>query len=144
MVCLGNICRSPLAHGIMQDVVEKRGLNWSVDSAGTGDWHVGQCPDRRSIAVAKQYGLDISKQKAQHFTNSFFDKYDRIFVMDHQNYKDVIRLANNEEQKQKVSLFLVDDIVPDPYYDNAMFEPVYLMVEKRCNELVDILLKENK
>ena len=136
MVCLGNICRSPLAHGILQHIADNKNLDWEVDSAGTGDWHVGQCPDRRSIAVAKKYGVDISSQKAQHFTDRLFDKYDHILVMDRQNYKDVIRLAQSEEQKTKVSLFLDDDIVPDPYYDDAMFEPVYAMVEKRCQDLI--------
>lgn len=139
MVCLGNICRSPLAHGILHHIAASKNLAWEIDSAGTGDWHVGQCPDRRSIAVAKRYGVDISQQRAQHFTAVLFDKYDRIFVMDRQNYKDVIRLAKNEEQRAKVSLFLDDDIVPDPYYDDAMFEPVYEMVEKRCQELVQQL-----
>jgi protein-tyrosine phosphatase len=141
MVCLGNICRSPLAHGILQNIADSKKLGWEIDSAGTGDWHVGQCPDQRSIAVAKKYGVDISTQKAQHFTDKLFDKYDHILVMDKQNYKDVIQLARNEEQKAKVSLFLDDDIVPDPYYDDAMFEPVYAMVEKRCQ---DIILKLSK
>lgn len=136
MVCLGNICRSPLAHGIMQHVVEANGLAWEVDSAGTGDWHVGHAPDKRSIAVAKQHGIDISSQRAQHFTVELFDRYDHILVMDNQNYKDVIRLAETEEQKEKVRLFVPNDMVPDPYYDDAMFEPVFDMVEKRCNELL--------
>lgn len=139
MVCLGNICRSPLAHGIMQHVVKEDGLSWEVDSAGTGDWHVGKAPDRRSIAVAKQHGIDISNQRAQHFTTSLFDAYDRIFVMDHQNYKDVINLANTEDQKNKVSLFVPNDIVPDPYYDDAMFKPVFDMVNERCHQLLNEL-----
>lgn len=141
MVCLGNICRSPLAHGILQHIADSKNLGWEIDSAGTGDWHVGQCPDRRSIAVAKKYGVDISTQKAQHFTEKLFDKYNHILVMDRQNYKDVIRLAKNEGQKAKVSLFLEDDIVPDPYYDDALFEPVYMMVEKRCQDLISKLSK---
>lgn len=141
MVCLGNICRSPLAHGIMQNVVDKDGLGWEVDSAGTGDWHVGQAPDRRSTAVAKLNGVDISGQKAQHFTWELFANYDKIFVMDHQNYKDVIGLAKDEKEIAKVSLFLADDIVPDPYYDDTMFKPVFEMVEQRCQELLIELKK---
>ena len=141
MVCLGNICRSPLAHGILQHIADENKLGWEVDSAGTGDWHVGQSPDRRSIAVAKKYGVDISQQRAQHFTSQLFDKYDHIFVMDRQNYKDVIRQASEDSQRAKVSLFLEDDIVPDPYYDDTMFDPVYTMVEKRCIELVKKLSK---
>lgn len=141
MVCLGNICRSPLAHGILQHIADANNLDWEIDSAGTGDWHVGQSPDRRSIAVAKKYGVDISGQKAQHFTEKLFDKYDQIFVMDRQNYKDVIRLAQTDAHKAKVSLFLDDEIVPDPYYDDAMFEPVYAMVEERCHTILENLSK---
>lgn len=137
MVCLGNICRSPLAHGVLQHLANEKNLNWEIDSAGTGDWHVGQAPDRRSIAVAKKYGVDISKQKAQHFTAHLFEEYDYILVMDRQNLKDVISLASSSEQKAKVRLFLSDDIVPDPYYDSNMFEPVYKMVYDRCLELIE-------
>lgn len=136
MVCLGNICRSPLAHGVMEHLVQANKLDWSIDSAGTGDWHVGQAPDRRSIAIARKYGVDISNQRAQHFTADLFDRYDLILVMDEQNYKDVIQLANDPSQGNKVRLFLEDDIVPDPYFDDALFDSVYKMVEKRCQELL--------
>ncbi|MFD2553850.1 low molecular weight protein-tyrosine-phosphatase [Sphingobacterium tabacisoli] len=139
MVCLGNICRSPLAHGVLQHMVLDEGLGWTVDSAGTGDWHVGHAPDHRSIAVAKRNGVDISGQRAQHFTKVLFDDYDLILVMDKQNYKDVIGLAKNTEQKDKVRLFLKDDVVPDPYFDDTLFDPVYKMVEKRCKELLQEL-----
>ncbi|WP_313516068.1 low molecular weight protein-tyrosine-phosphatase [Sphingobacterium sp.] len=136
MVCLGNICRSPLAHGIMEHMVAESGLSWEIDSAGTGDWHVGQAPDRRSIEVAKERGIDISSQRAQHFNPSFFSKYDRILVMDKQNYADVVGMAISEEDRAKVSLFLIDDIVPDPYYDSNMFVPVFELIESRCKELI--------
>lgn len=139
MVCLGNICRSPLAHGILKHIAAERGLNWVIESAGTGDWHVGQAPDRRSVAIAKKYGVDLSTQRAQHFTDTLFDKYDKIFVMDRQNEKDVLRLAKSDFDRAKVSLFLEDDIVPDPYYDDELFEPVYQMVRQRCEELVEEL-----
>lgn len=139
MVCLGNICRSPLAHGIMQHLVLTNSLDWTIDSAGTGDWHAGLPPDRRSIAIAKKYGVDISNQRAQHFTADFFDRYDLILVMDNQNYKDVLRLADTGMQMSKIQLFLDEDIVPDPYFDDAMFEPVYKMIEKRCQELISLL-----
>lgn len=141
MVCLGNICRSPLAHGLMQDVVDKKGLDWEVDSAGTGDWHVGQAPDKRSVSIAHQYGIDISSQRAQHFTYELFDLYDYIFVMDNQNQKDVLKLAKTEDQKNKVALFLPNDIVPDPYYDDTMFQPVFEMVKVRCDQLINELIK---
>ena len=139
MVCLGNICRSPLAHGIMAHMVREAGLNWEIDSAGTGDWHVGHAPDHRSIAVAKTNGIDISEQRAQFFVPDLFEKYDRIFVMDRNNYKDVLALSTSEEHSGKVSLFLDDDIVPDPYYDSDQFEPVFRMIEARCKILIDEL-----
>lgn len=136
MVCLGNICRSPLAHGIMEHMAKDAGLDWEIDSAGTGDWHVGQAPDKRSIAIAKTNGIDISSQRAQHFVLDLFDRYDRILVMDRNNYQDVLALTKDEAHKAKVSLFLDDDIVPDPYYDNALFEPVFRMIQERCKLLI--------
>ncbi|PRD53931.1 low molecular weight protein-tyrosine-phosphatase [Sphingobacterium gobiense] len=141
MVCLGNICRSPLAHGIMQHLVEQEGLDWEIDSAGTGDWHVGQQPDRRSIAVATKYGVDITKQRAQCFQPDFFERYDYIYVMDNNNFRDVMALARSEEDIAKVRMFLSQDIVPDPYLDEGQFEPVYQMIEKRCHELIRELRK---
>ncbi|MDO8993087.1 MAG: low molecular weight protein-tyrosine-phosphatase, partial [Daejeonella sp.] len=85
MVCLGNICRSPLAHGILEHLVRQKGLNWEIDSAGTGGWHVGQQPDSRSIAIAKKYGLDISGQSCRKFDTSDFERFDQILVMDYNN-----------------------------------------------------------
>lgn len=143
MVCLGNICRSPLAHGIMQHLAEESGLGWTVDSAGTGNWHVGDPPDRRAVAVAKQYGVDISRQRAQHFNAAMFDQYDHILVMDRSNYRNVLRLATTDEHRAKVRLFLGDDEVPDPYYDDAMFEPVYDMIKARCRALLSALNTNN-
>lgn len=137
MVCLGNICRSPLAHGILQHLADKANLGWEVHSAGTGNWHVGSPPDRRSVLAARSLGYDISTQRARHFSSTFFDEYDHILVMDKNNLKDVLALAETDEQKQKVRLFLVDEgEVRDPYYDNDLFEPVSLEVEQRCKELV--------
>lgn len=136
MVCLGNICRSPLAHGVLDHLAKKEGLDWTIESAGTGDWHIGQSPDQRSVAVAKKYEVDISQQKAGHFDSSLFAIYDHILVMDHQNYKDVLKQASTEDEKAKVALFLVDDVVPDPYFDERLFEPVYKMIESRCQELI--------
>lgn len=141
MVCLGNICRSPLAHGVLQHLVEKEGLGWEIDSAGTGDWHVGQQPDKRAIAVAKKYGVDITSQRAQCFSPDFFDIYDRIYVMDDNNFSDVLALIREEKDKAKVSMFLSEGIVPDPYFDESQFEPVYDMIKKRCEELIRELRK---
>lgn len=138
MVCLGNICRSPLAEGIMRQLVKNEGLDWQIASAGTGNWHVGQAPDKRSVAMAKNYGYDISTQRARHFIASSFEQFDRILVMDKNNYRDVLALAENLEQKQKVSLFLTDEAeVRDPYYDNDLFEPVLLEIEARCRQLIN-------
>ena len=127
MVCLGNICRSPLAEGILQTKV---GDNHLVDSAGTGDWHVGEQPDRRSVSVAKKYGVDISDQRAMHFNPVFFEEFDLIFAMDEQNLIDLQKLARNEEEQSKIKLILEGNgqtkNVPDPYYDGEdAFEHVY-------------------
>jgi protein-tyrosine phosphatase len=137
MVCLGNICRSPLAHGVLEHLAKERGLNWEIDSAGTGNWHLGEQPDRRSIAIARNYGVDISGQCCRQFDVSDFDKYDHIFVMDYSNLNDVKALARNDQDHAKVSLLLKNDIVPDPYYDDTQFDPVYKMVEKRCREIIE-------
>lgn len=136
MVCLGNICRSPLAHGILEHMVKAEGLDWEIDSAGTGDWHVGQAPDKRSVQIAKDNGVDISMQRAQFFTPALFDAFDHILVMDHQNYKDVIAQAQQEADKDKVTLFLPNDMVPDPYYDSNMFKPVFELIKQRCEQLI--------
>ncbi len=137
MVCLGNICRSPLAHGIMEHMVQQKGLNWEIDSAGTGNWHIGQQPDRRSIAVARKYGIDISTQRCRQFNPSDFENFDQILVMDYNNLNDVKSLARNEEQHNKISLFLRDNIVPDPYHNDDQFDLVFQMIEKRCKELLE-------
>lgn len=141
MVCLGNICRSPLAHGVLEHLVKERDLDWEVDSAGTGNWHVGQKPDPRSIAVAEKYGIDISTQRCRQFSVHDFDYYDSILVMDKQNLSDILSLAKNDEQKEKVRLFLTDDIVPDPYFDDALFEPVYYTIKKGCHAFIEETLQ---
>ncbi len=136
MVCLGNICRSPLAHGILEHLAKEQGLDWEIESAGTGNWHIGEGPDRRSTRTAREHGIDISGQICRLFRISDFDYYDHIFVMDKSNLADVLAMARNDEDHKKVKLLLGDKIVPDPYYDDAQFEPVFLMVEKRCQEIL--------
>ncbi len=101
MVCLGNICRSPLAEGIMQHLAEQNGLAWQIDSAGTGNWHVGEGPDRRSTSTAGNHGIDISKQVCKQFRRSDFDEFDLILVMDKNNYSDVLAMAPDERGAQK-------------------------------------------
>lgn len=137
MVCLGNICRSPLAEGIMRHLAEEQNLNWEIASAGTGDWHVNQPADKRSITVARNFGYDISKQRARHFNKAMFDDFDHILVMDQNNLKDVLKLASNDAQRSKVKLFLPDGSeVTDPYFDDRLFEPVFLEIEERCRQLI--------
>jgi len=136
MVCLGNICRSPLAEGIMRHLAEKQNLNWEIASAGTGNWHIGQAPDHRSISAARALGYDISKQRAQQFNPSMFDYYDLILVMDRNNLADVKSLAVTDEDRKKVKLFLDNGEVTDPYWDNTLFSPVCKQVEERCMEII--------
>lgn len=136
MVCLGNICRSPLAHGIMQSLITAAKLDWTVDSAGTGGWHIGEAPDRRAIAVARRYGVDISSQRAQQFQPHHLDEYDHILVMDRSNLSHVLAMADTAEQRSRVQLFLEDDEVPDPYFGDHLFEPVYQLVAARCEALL--------
>lgn len=136
MVCLGNICRSPLAEGIMRHLVNQQNLNWKIASAGTGNWHIGKAPDNRSIAAAKNLGYDISSQRAQQFNHDMFANFDVILVMDRNNLKDIQSLAKTNEERKKVKLFLDNDEVTDPYWDNALFNPVCLQVEERCKEII--------
>lgn len=142
MVCLGNICRSPLAEGILKSKVDPAEIK--VESAGTGDYHIGQIPDERSISIARKNNLDITDQKGRQFTASDFDAYDHIYVMDMANYSDVTALARNENDKKKVSLIL-DEIfpgenvdVPDPYYGGTEgFANVYKMLDEACDKIAE-------
>ncbi|TWR29705.1 low molecular weight phosphotyrosine protein phosphatase [Mucilaginibacter pallidiroseus] len=136
MVCLGNICRSPLAEGIMQHLADEAGLNWQVDSAGTGKWHIGQSPDMRSIKAARDQGVDISKQVCRLFTVADFDEFDLILVMDKSNLGNVRDMARNDADRKKVKLLLGNDIVPDPYYDDELFAPVFKLIEAGCKEII--------
>lgn len=146
MVCLGNICRSPLAEGILASKLPEG--KFRVDSAGTGNYHVGKQPDARSINIAKKNGLDISTQCARQFSVDDYAIYDYIFVMDHSNLRDVLRLAPNENAKQKVSLVLEDLFpgenvdVPDPYFglENG-FTTVYEMLDEVCDLIAARLQK---
>lgn len=141
MVCLGNICRSPLAHGVLQHLAEREGLGWTIDSAGIGNWHIGDPPDHRAIAVAKRYGIDISGQRAQQLHSGHLDEYDHILAMDRENLQSILSQAKTIEQRARVQLFLGDGEVPDPYFDNRLFDHVYQLVEKRCKELIEIWRK---
>ncbi len=137
MVCLGNICRSPLAEGILRSKLPSNGF--AVDSAGTAAYHIGSAPDQRSVAVAKKYGLDISNLRGRQFEVEDFDRFDLIYVMDSSNFKNVVKLARNDNDISKVKLILnevhpkKDFEVPDPYYGGDQgFENVYNMLDEAC------------
>jgi protein-tyrosine phosphatase len=145
MVCLGNICRSPLAEGLLASKLPKE--TFVVDSAGTGHWHVGKHPDQRSIDIARKNGIDISQQKGKLFSTADFDAFDYIYVMDSTNYDDVIGMAKNDEQRSKVKMILnelfpgenVD--VPDPYFGLSNgFDNVYGMLNETCNGIAKKLI----
>lgn len=147
LVCLGNICRSPLAEGILASKLPKD--KFIIDSAGTGDYHIGKQPDVRSIAVAKKNGIDITKQKARQFSEKDFEDFDYIFAMDNSNQSDILELAKTTEEKAKVNLILnelfpaenVD--VPDPYFgvENG-FANVYELLNEVCDVIADKLQRQ--
>lgn len=145
MVCLGNICRSPLAEGILENKIKEKKLNWTVDSAGTGSWHVGEKPDYRSIKTAKKFGITIENQRARVLRKADLDEFDWIFAMDSQNQRDILALCQTQEQRNKVQLLLsfsnpsLGLNVPDPYYDDQAFEPVYYLLNNACNHLIQKL-----
>lgn len=147
MVCLGNICRSPLAEGILKSKLPNDN-SFFVDSTGTGDYHIGKNPDSRSVAVAKKYGLDISNLKGRQFTISDFDVFDIIYAMDESNYRNIISLARNNQDKEKVK-FILNEIypdqnynVPDPYYGgHDGFENVYKMLDEACTLIAKSLIE---
>lgn len=141
MVCLGNICRSPLAEGILASKLDSD--LYQVNSAGTSNYHIGEKPDKRSILTAKNHGIDISNQKAAQFTVTDFDVYDIIYAMDNSNYQNIVKLSRNSDDSKKVKLILNElhpnenlD-VPDPYYGGDQgFENVFEMLDKACNQLI--------
>lgn len=138
MVCLGNICRSPLAEGVLKNKLNSS--NFYIDSAGTGGYHLGSPPDKRSIAIAHKYEIDISQQRCRKFTIEDFEAFDLIYAMDHSNYRNIIALAKTSEQIAKVKLLLSETTlevqeVPDPYYDDNGFEYVFKLIDTACNNI---------
>jgi protein-tyrosine phosphatase len=147
MVCLGNICRSPLAEGLLASKLPQD--KFFVDSAGTGDWHVGHLPDERSIAVARKNGLDISYQRGRQFKLSDFEDFDHIYVMDSSNLRNVIALAQTDEQRKKVKLILEEVFpgenvdVPDPYFGlQNGFDSVYAMLDEASENIAQKLISK--
>jgi len=146
MVCLGNICRSPLAEGIFRHKSSQLNVNILVDSAGTGGWHAGQAPDPRSIEKASEYGIDISKQKARKFSQEDFSNFDIIYAMDGSNFSDIIAMAKSQEEMDKVKIILNERYpsenkpVPDPYYGGEEgFENVYHLLNDACDKILEKL-----
>lgn len=125
-----------MAEVIMQHLADEQGLDWQIGSAGTGGWHVGEGPDRRSVRTARRHGIDISKQICRQFRRSDFKEFDHIYVMDKYNLVDVMTMAPNEEAARKVKLLLGNEEVPDPYYDDSQFEPVFELIEGGCKDII--------
>ena len=142
MVCLGNICRSPLAEGIMSRLIQEQGLDWQVDSAGTGSWHVGEPPDRRALQTAGSHGIDISHQRARQFQGEDIRTFDLILTMDTHVHQDVMLQTVDAGEQSKIDLVLnylwpgENQSVPDPYYDDDGFEEVFGMLERACMEVI--------
>lgn len=148
MVCLGNICRSPLAEGILKSKLPPN--SFTVDSAGTSNYHIGEYPDIRSINVARHHDIDISSQKGRQFTTKDFKEFDLIYAMDSSNFKNIVKLAKTDEDITKVKLIL-DEIpnyklkdVPDPYYGGENgFVDVFHMLDTACDRIAQNLTTES-
>ena len=144
MVCLGNICRSPLAEGIMRSRSRLLGLDVTVDSAGTSAWHSGETPDQRSVDVAFANGIDIREQRSRQVTSSDFDVYDVIVAMDKANERDLRRRCEYESQRSKIIRLLdyndITDLgeVPDPYYYGG-FDFVFELIDQACQGMCEAI-----
>ncbi len=146
MVCLGNICRSPLAEGILRHKLHQSKVQAIVDSAGTAAYHVGEAPDSRSVEVAARHGVSLKGQRARAFSVEDFDRFDRIYAMDKANYRHLISMARNQADRDKTDLILnlshpgSNREVPDPYYGGRDgFQKVYDMLDEACDILIDEL-----
>ncbi len=144
LVCLGNICRSPMAHGILREKAKERGVDLKIESAGTGDYHIGEAPDPRAQEQLKKEGIDISDLRARQFEKEDFERFDRIFVMDEENLNEVRNQARSPEEENKVDVFLntvepgSDMPVPDPYFGGEKgFTKVHELLEKACETLLN-------
>ena len=142
MVCLGNICRSPLAEGIMLKLIRENNINMRVDSAGTSNYHIDEAPDKRTISNAAQHHVDLTSLRARQFKVSDFEKFDKIYVMDKSNLANVLALTSNDAHKIKVDLLLntshpnQDLEVPDPYFGGEQgFEDVFNLIYKACKHI---------
>lgn len=148
MVCLGNICRSPMAEGLLRHKIQELNLDVETDSAGTSGIHIGSKPDHRMIDTAAKYGVDISDLRARQFQASDLETFDYVFAMDKENQRNMLALAKNETQRNKVKLFLEQvnypelSEVPDPYYgDQAAFEFVFSLLDEATDTFIETLKK---
>jgi protein-tyrosine phosphatase len=150
-VCTGNICRSPLAEGILRHKLKQRGIPAAVDSAGFENFHVNDPPDERAIRTGRKYGIDITGHRGRLLTVQDLVHFDRIYVMDAGHYRGALRLAQNEEQERKID-FLMNAVhpgknipVPDPWYDGMeAFEEAYSQIDQACERIALMLAEENK
>lgn len=151
MVCLGNICRSPIAHGLLQHKSEQRGLHWEIDSAGTSNFHEGELPNPKSIAVMRRNGIDITYQHSRPVTRKDLEHYDLLYVMDSNNYQEVSAMATSEEELAKVKLILnevspgMNRLVPDPYgQSEEQYQQVYTLLDEATDKIIERLGKEGE
>lgn len=143
-VCLGNICRSPIAHGLLKHKAELKNLDWEIDSAGTSDWHEGESPNEKSVKVMKRHGIDITYQRSRPLRRKDLEHFDIIYVMDSSNYKDVTDMAKSEEEISKVHLIMNElnpgnnQAVPDPWsLSEKHYEEVYEMLDKATDKVME-------
>jgi len=145
-VCLGNICRSPVAEGIMLHLIGQHKLHdkLHVDSAGTAGYHVGEAPDQRTVQNARKNGVDLGKLRARRFCADDFEAFDKIYVMDESNFRDVLRLSKDKSHHPKIDYLLnlshtgKNLPVPDPYYGGEDgFEEVFQLVYKACQKIIE-------
>ena len=143
MVCLGNICRSPLAEGILKQKVKAAGLNWQIDSAGTNGYHIGEAPHRLSQKVAKLNGIDICDQKARQFSKEDFNRYNKIYALADDVVDEIKWIAKEKYDPDKVDL-LLNELhpgenlsVPDPWYGpEPGYHEVYKLIEAACDAII--------
>lgn len=144
MVCLGNICRSPIAEGLMQHKIDQHGLGWQVDSAGTESYHIGSAPHRHSQDICHSKGIDITKQRARQFNRKDFEAYDKIYALAEDVYEEIERIGGKGADMSRVALLLdelnpgANESVPDPYYggaDGYIF--VYDLIDRACDAIIE-------
>jgi low molecular weight protein-tyrosine phosphatase len=143
MVCLGNICRSPLAEGILQQKTNEAGLNWTIDSAGTNGYHIGEAPHPLSQKVARMNGIDISKQRSRLFKKEDFDDFDKIYAMSKDVLKDIQHISKEKFNPAKVSLLLHDKDVPDPWSGpEEGYHQVFELINNACETIIEKALSK--